>query len=78
MSPVATMQFSYKQILSLALQMSEADRALLCRELSLIGRAEDFRHLCDLIAPCDLSDDEIRAECEAVRQEMYEESVSGK
>ena len=78
MSTPATKKFTYSQIMSLALQLSDAERAQLCRDLTLADRAESFGRLSDLVAPCDLTDDEIREECESVRQEMYEARIAKK
>lgn len=78
-APTLNMQFSYAQLLSLALQLAKEDRYRLCRELTGQERSESLKALLEVFRTDELDEEAIKAECEAVRQEMYEERVaSGK
>ena len=65
--------YTYDQILGFAMQLSTRDRFALCRDLSRGWRTADLRAIQDSVKDCDLTDEEIRQECELVRQQMYEE-----
>ena len=45
-------------------------------EVEAQNRAESFAQLQESFSKCDLTDEEIRKECEAVRQQMYEENYA--
>jgi len=64
----ASMAFTYSQILGLAMQLPEQEKYTLCRDLTQGWRTKELRAIRDSIRNCDLSDDEIRQECEIVRQ----------
>lgn len=74
-NPTLNMQFSYAQLLSLALQLAKEDRYRLCRELICNERVESIKALRAIFQTDELDEEIIKAECEAVRQEMYEERV---
>lgn len=78
MASVATMHFSYAQVKSLALQLPEAERIPLRRELAFADRADSFKRVSEMVALCEVTDEEIREECESVRQEMYEARLAGR
>ena len=67
------MPLTYGQILSLAMQLPDKEKYTLCRDLSSKWRTSELRSIRDSISTCTLSDEEIRQECETVRQQMYEE-----
>jgi hypothetical protein len=45
-------------------------------EVEAQNRAKSFAQLQESFSKCDLTDEEIRKECEAVRQQMYEENYA--
>ena len=65
--------YSYNQVLGFAMQLSMSDRYALCRDLSRGWRTADLRAIQQSVKDCDLTDEEIRQECEIVRQQMYNE-----
>lgn len=67
------MPLTYGQILGLAMQLPDKERFTLCRDLSSKWRTLELRSIRDSISACTLSDEEIRQECEIVRQNMYDE-----
>jgi len=69
----ASMAFTYSQILGLAMQLPEQEKYTLCRDLTQGWRTKELRAIRDSIKNCELSDDEIRQECEIVRQQMYDQ-----
>ena len=71
-------QFSYGQVLNMAMQLTDNERMRLCRELSRVSRSDSLKRICEAFRTDDLSEEEIRQECEAVRQEMYKESLGTK
>ena len=75
-SPTLNMQFSYSQLLSLALQLAKEDRYRLCRELTREERSQSLKTLLEIFRTEELDEETIKAECEAVRQEMYEERMA--
>ena len=75
-NPTLNMQVSYAQILALALQLAKEDRYRLCRELICDERMESMKALREAFRTDELDEETIKAECEAVRQEMYEERMS--
>ena len=53
-------------------------QTLLSREEKRVQkRANSFAKLQETFAGCDLTDDEIRQECEEVRQQLYEQNYAG-
>lgn len=66
------MPLTYGQILGLAMQLPDKERYTLCRDLSSKWRTSELRSIRDSIDVCTLSDEEIRQECEIVRQQMYD------
>ena len=53
-------------------------QTLLSREEKRVQRrAASFAKLQEAFAGCDLTDEEIRQECEAVRQQIYEQNYAG-
>jgi hypothetical protein len=77
-APTLNMQFSYAQLLNLALQLEKEDRYRLCRELTGKERSESMRALLEVFRTDELDEETIKAECEAVRQEMYEERMASR
>ena len=75
-SPTLNMQFSYSQLLSLALQLAKEDRYRLCRELTREERSQSLKTLLEIFRTEELDEETIKAECEAVSQEMYEERMA--
>ena len=74
MAAVATMNvgFTYQQILSLAMQLQDAEKITLCNALQPLSRMASLEAIRRKnIGKCALSEDDIVAECKAVRQEMY-------
>jgi len=67
------MTLTYGQILGLAMQLPDQERYSLCRDLSKGWRTAELRSIRDSIKDCPLTDEEIRQECEIVRQQMYDE-----
>ena len=70
-APTLNIQFSYAQLLSLALQLAKEDQYKLCRQLTRKERSESLRALREIFRTDELDEETIKAECEAVRQEMY-------
>lgn len=68
-----SMALTYSQVLGLAMQLPDQERYTLCRDLTRGWRTAELRSIRDSIKNCDLTDDEIRQECEIVRQQMYDE-----
>lgn len=68
-----TMPLTYGQVLNLAMQLPDQERYTLCRDLSRGWRTKELRSIRESMRDCSLSDEEIRQECEIVRQQMYEE-----
>ncbi len=66
-------QISFAQLLSLALQLAKEDQYRLCRELTRKERSESLKALREIFRTDELDEATIKAECEAVRQEMYNE-----
>lgn len=76
--PSLNLQFTYAQLLSLALQLAKEDRYRLCRDLTREERSESLKALRDVFRTDELDEETIKAECEAVRQEMYEERLESR
>ena len=74
-TPTLELQFSYTQLLALAMQLAKEDQYRLCRDLTRNERSESLRALREAFRTDELDEETIRAECEAVRQEMYEERL---
>ena len=74
-NPTLNLQFSYSQLLALALQLAKEDRYRLCRELICDERVESLRALRKAFRTDEIDEETIKAECEAVRQEMYEKRL---
>ncbi len=66
------MPLTYGQVLGLAMQLPDKEQHSLCRDLSSKWRTFELRSIRDSIDVCTLSDEEIRQECEIVRQQMYD------
>ena len=66
------LQLNFDQVLSLAMQLPESARLTLSRELARSSRVVKLRQIREVLKCDEISDDEIRQECEAVRKEMYE------
>mgnify|MGYP007133706344 CR=1 FL=1 len=77
-NPTLNLQLSYSQLLALALQLAKEDRYRLCRELICDERAESLRALRKAFRTDGVDEETIKAECEAVRQEMYEERMAAR
>lgn len=77
-NPTLSMQFSYSQLLSLALQLAKEDRYRLCRELICSERVESLKALREAFRTDEIDEETIKAECETVRQEMYEERMAAR
>jgi hypothetical protein len=77
-NPTLNLQFSYSQLLALALQLAKEDRYRLCRELICDERVESLRALRKAFRTDEIDEETIKAECEAVRQEMYEERMAAR
>ena len=77
-APSLNLQFSYAQLLGLALQLAKEDRYRLCRDLTREERSESLKALRDIFRTDELDEETIKAECEAVRQEMYEERMASR
>ena len=77
-NPTLNVQVSYGQLLALALQLAKEDRYRLCRELLCDERVESMKALLKSIQTDEIDEETIKAECEAVRQEMYEERIAAK
>ena len=74
-APTLELQISYTQLLALAMQLAKEDQYRLCRDLTRNERSESLRALREAFRTDELDEETIRAECEAVRQEMYEERL---
>lgn len=66
------LQLNFDQVLSLAMQLPEEARVTLCRELTRSSRVMKLRKIRESIKCDEITEDEIREECEIVRKEMYE------
>lgn len=77
-NPTLNLPVSYSQLLALALQLAKEDRYRLCRELICDERMESMKNLREALRTDEIDDETIKAECEAVRQEMYEERRTAK
>ena len=77
-NPTLNFPVSYSQLLALALQLAKEDRYRLCRELICDERMESMKNLREALRTDEIDDETIKAECEAVRQEMYEERRTAK
>lgn len=77
-NPTLNLPVSYSQLLALALQLAKEDRYRLCRELICDERMESMKVLRKAFRTDEIDDATIKAECEAVRQEMYEERRTAK
>ena len=77
-NPTLNLQFSYSQLLALALQLAKEDRYRLCRELICDERVESLKALRKAFLVDEIDEETIKAECEAVRQEMYEERMAAR
>ena len=66
------LQLNFDQVLSLAMQLPESARLALSRELARSSRVMKLRQIRELFKCDEISEEEIRQECEAVRKEMYE------
>ena len=77
-NPTLNVQVSYGQLLASALQLAKEDRYRLCRELLCDERVESMKALLKSIQTDEIDEETIKAECEAVRQEMYEERIAAK
>lgn len=77
-NPTLNVQVSYGQLLALALQLAKEDRYRLCRELLCDERVESMKALLKAFQTDEIDEEAIKAECEAVRQEMYEERIAAK
>lgn len=76
MTSVVNLKLDYAQARSLAMQLSDNDKITLSSELKRSSMLDRLCQLKDAIESDDFSDDEIRQECEVVRQEMYEKRVA--
>lgn len=72
MTSVVNLKLDYAQVRNLAMQLSESEKLTLSSELKQASMLARLRQLKERVESDDFSDDEIRRECEAVRQEMYE------
>lgn len=72
MTSVVNLKLDYAQVRNLAMQLSESEKLTLSSELKQASMLARLRQLKESVESDDFSDDEIRRECEAVRQEMYE------
>lgn len=72
MTSVVNLKLDYAQVRNLAMQLSDSDKLTLSSELKQASMLERLRQLKEALESDDFSDDEIRQECEAVRQEMYD------
>ncbi|MCQ2305628.1 MAG: hypothetical protein MJZ97_11635 [Bacteroidales bacterium] len=72
-APTLNLQFTYSQLLALAMQLDDEDRFRLCRELTRGLRSESLKAIREAFRTDELDEETIIAECEAVRQKMYEE-----
>lgn len=72
MTSVVNLKLDYAQVRNLAMQLSESEKLTLSSELKQASMLARLRQLKERVESDDFSDDEIRQECEAVRQEMYE------
>ena len=79
-NPTLNMQVSFSQLLALALQLAKEDRYRLCRELLCDERVESMKSLRRAFQnnESEIDEETIKAECDAVRQEMYEERRAAK
>ena len=77
-NPTLNLPVSYSQLLALALQLAKEDRYRLCRELICDERVESIKALQRAFHTDEIDEATIKAECEAVRQEMYEERRTAK
>ena len=77
-NPTLNMQVSFSQLLALALQLAKEDRYRLCRELLCDERVESMKSLRKAFQTDEIDEETIKAECEIVRQEMYEERRAAK
>lgn len=76
MTSVVNMRLDYAQVRSLAMQLNNDDKLTLSSELKQASMLASLRQLKEALESDDFSDDEIRQECEAVRQEMYEKRIA--
>ncbi len=72
-TPTLNPQFTYSQLLALAMQLNDEDRFRLCRDLTRSVRSESLKAIREAFRTDELDEETIAAECEAVRQKMYEE-----
>lgn len=72
MTSEVNLKLDYAQVRNLAMQLSDSDKLTLSSELKQASMLERLRQLKEALESDDFSDDEIRQECEAVRQEMYD------
>ena len=74
MPEIATMKvgFTYAQLLNLAMQMQPWEKEAFCRDLQASKPSAVLGDIRQAWSGCSLTDDEIRQECEIVRQEMYD------
>ena len=70
-APTLNLQFTYSQLVALAMQLDDEDRFRLYRELTRGLRSESLRAIREAFRTDELDEETIIAECEAVRQKMY-------
>lgn len=76
MTSVVNLKLDYAQVRNLAMQLDDADKMALSRELKRTAMLMSLRQLKDVLATDDISEEEIRQECEIVRQEQYEKRIA--
>lgn len=70
------MKLDYSQVRSLAMQLSDNDKIALSKELKRATMVLQLQELKESFMADDISEEVIRQECEAVRQEMYEKRIA--
>lgn len=74
-TPSLNVSLDFSQILGLALQLNGKDQMMLCRELTRTTRAKKLMALRSMFQTDEISEEEIRQECESVRQAIYEQRL---
>lgn len=76
MTSVVNLRLNYSQVLGLAMQLNSEEKATLAQELKRASALARLKEIKEALSSDVVDEDEIRQECEIVRQEMYERRLA--
>lgn len=76
MTSVVNLRLNYSQVLGLAMQLNFEEKIALTQELKRASALARLKEIKEAIGSDAVDEDEIRQECEIVRQEMYERRLA--